>query len=486
MKKSAFKNVLLIVLMTMAVISCNKNEQVADPDQEAEITFASKEVPKDGMKSSNADVQANYASIVINGVTYTPAIYYLNGIAYTQGIKLPVGDYTVTQFLMMYDQGTPNDMTDDTIVSAAPQAGSQYANFVSNPLSFQFHVDAFTKHEIPIEVLKFTPAEFQAFGFDWFSMTETIVREQLFFGDLSLKNPNEYAGSLYEQQSNGLQVDMPAIFKIKVYKNGAFLTEYSNEAWLGEGNVLHVAYPDGENTADHFKFDLYILVKSGTNFEYKYFYSWTFDDAETIDAGSDGVVDFVLGNAIATTPDLLLPPYLNLPSTCTYTIGGTVAPGTLGGYVDATIGGVGNGYDFANGDYASWCGDLMTTINTGVTYNMDVYSSLYPNQMPAFAAYADKWARINWIFNHLDNYPGYTWGELQGAIWKIMNNWNGVATGGVPDADAVVDQMVADSQNHTDFTPLPGGWAAVVFIPEGTDPNAQNPTIQTMFIQVDP
>jgi hypothetical protein len=116
----------------------------------------------------------------------------------------------------------------------------------------------------------------------------------------------------------------------------------------------------------------------------------------------------------------------------------------------------------------------------------NVYSSLYPDALPAFTAYADKWARVNWIFNHLDYYPGYTWGEVQGAIWKIMNNWNGQAAGGVPDADATVDQMVNDSQSHTDFTPLPGGWAAVIFVPEGTDPNATNPNLQTMFVQVDP
>ena len=487
MKKLLFtKSFLFIALIAFFAVSCNKKDDTVDPNQEVEVKFTSTEMPKGGTKSSNADATADYASIVINGTTYTPAVYYLDGVAYTQGIKLPVGDYTVTQFLMMSDNNTPDDMTDDSIVSAAPEAGSQYANFVTNALDIQFHVDAFQKNEIPIEVLQFTSQEFEAFGFDWFTMTQTTVREQLFFGDISMKHPDDYAGSLYEQQANGLQVDMPAIFKIKVYKNGAFVEEYSNESFLGEGDVLHVAYPDGDNTTDNFKFDLYIYVKIGTGFGYKYFHSWEFTDDELIDNGGDGVVDFVLGNAIATTPDLLLAPYMNLPETCTYTITGSYAPGSMGGYVDATLDNVGNGYDFTNGVYASWCADEETSINVGTTYNMDVYSSLYPDALPAFTAYGEKWARVNWIFNHLDYYPGYTWGELQGAIWKIMNNWNGVATGGVPDADAVVDQMVTDSQSHTDFTPLPGGWAAVIFVPEGTDPNAANPTLQTMFVQVDP
>jgi len=475
-----------VALLTLTVISCNKKADVIDPNQEIEVSFSSTEMPKGGTKSSNADATADYASIVISGTTYTPSVYYLNGVAYTQGIKLTVGDYDVTQFLMMSDNNTPNDMSDDSIVSAAPEAGSQYAGFVSQPLNIQFHVSAFQKNEIPVEVLSFTSQEYQAFGFDWFTMNQTTVREQLFFGDISMKHPSDYVGSLYEQQTNGLQVDMPAIFKIKVYKNGSYVTEYSNESFLGEGDVLHVSYPDGDNTTDNFQFDLYILVKIGTGFDYKYFKSWNFTDDNLIPNGGDGVVDFVLGNAVATAPDFLLAPYMNLPLTATYEIIGAYAPGSLGGYVDAELTNVGNGYDFANGTFASWCADSETSINVGTAYNMDVYSSLYPDALPAFTAYADKWARVNWIFNHLDYYPGYTWGEVQGAIWKIMNNWNGQAAGGVPDADATVDQMVNDSQSHTDFTPLPGGWAAVVFVPEGTDPNSTSPNLQTMFVQVDP
>lgn len=88
---------------------------------------------------------------------------------------------------------------------------------------------------------------------------------------------------------------------------------------------------------------------------------------------------------------------------------------------------------------------LIVSINLGHVYTMGVYSSLYPDQMPAFTAYADKWARVNWLFNHLDNYPGHTWGEVQGAIWIIMDNWNGNAHSGVPTADAMTHQMANDS-----------------------------------------
>ena len=152
-----------VALIALTVISCNKKEDVIDPNQEVEVSFSSTEMPKGGTKSSNANATANYASVVISGTTYTPSVYYLDGVAYTQGIKLAVGDYNVTQFLMMSDNNTPNDMSDDSIVSAAPEAGSQYAGFVSQPLDVQFHVAPFQKNEIPIEVLSFTSQEFQAF-----------------------------------------------------------------------------------------------------------------------------------------------------------------------------------------------------------------------------------------------------------------------------------------------------------------------------------
>lgn len=491
MKKiSLFKKLAFVALAAFIAASCNKAPTPAnDTSTPQDVTFSSPQVSKSGTKSSAAfkdNLQISYASIVINGTTYTPAVYYIDGVAYTQAIKLVPGTYTVTQFLMMNDNQTPDDPSDDVIVSAAPDANSTYANFVNHPLPFDFTVAPFEKNEIDIEILLFTPQEYTEFGFDWFTMSQVTIREQLFFGDISVKHPADYAGSLYENQSNGLQVDMPAIFKIDVYRNGAFLISYNNESFLGEGDVLHVAYPDADNSVDHFKFELFILVKSGTSFEYKKFHTWEFDDAQTIPAGSDGVVDFVLGNSNTTTPDLLLPPYQNLPVSCSYKITGGYAPGSMGSYVDAELGSVGAGFDIANGTFASWCGDKDYHINVGHLYSMDVYSSLYPDQMPAFAAaQADNWARVNWIFNHLDNYTGYTWGEVQGAIWIVMNGWTGPSDGGVL-YDAMSQQMASDSQSHTDFTPLPGGWAAVVFIPQGTDANQGTPDIQTMFIQVDP
>lgn len=486
----------LMGLVLYGLASCTKQQDYPSPDQGLQdVTFASPEATKPGLKATaqlksgndlNDIGDISYASIIIDGVTYTPAVYYLEGIAYTQAIKLESGVYNVTQFLMMNDNGTPANTADDIIVSATPEAGSEYAAYVNNPTPFQMTVTAFEKNEIDVEILQFESHEFTDFGFNWFTFTQVTVREQLFFGDISAKHPSDYIGSLYENQANGLQVDMPAIFKIDVYRNDVFIDSYNNESYFGEGAPLHVTYPDQDNAADAFRFELSILVKIGDSFGYKHFHTWTFQDDELITAGSDGIVDFVLGNSNATAPDLLLPPYQNLPVSVSYTITGATAPGSQGGYVDATLAGVGNGYDFGNGTFASWCADNNVTIYVNQTYGMDVYSSLYPTALPAFTAYADKWARINWLFNNLDLYPNSNWGEVQGAIWLIMGNWNGQAASGVPAANAAAYQMASDSQLHTDFSPLPGGWAAVVFVPTGTDPNQGTANVQTMFIQVDP
>ena len=159
----------------------------------------------------------------------------------------------------------------------------------------------------------------------------------------------------------------------------------------------------------------------------------------------------------------------------------------MGGYVDASLTNVAPGYEIVNQTYESWCCDHETNIIVGTNYNMDVFSSLYPALLPAFAQ-TRPWDKYNWLLNHLDWYPGYHWYDLQGALWLLESPaWNGVASGGVPNVSAVMTQMKNDANTYGSGYKVPtGGWAAVVFIPTGTPGNAPNPTIQTMFIRLDP
>jgi hypothetical protein len=126
--------------------------------------------------------------------------------------------------------------------------------------------------------------------------------------------------------------------------------------------------------------------------------------------------------------------------------------------------------------------------------NMTLYSSLYPSLLPLFAQnQVGKWSKINWLYNHQNWYPNIKWYELQQVMWLYDETpWNGSADAGVP---ALNDpnfpsralQMKADADaNGVNYVPPTGGYAAVIFIPVNTPPNAPTAAIQTMFIMVDP
>jgi hypothetical protein len=69
---------------------------------------------------------------------------------------------------------------------------------------------------------------------------------------------------------------------------------------------------------------------------------------------------------------------------------------------------------------------------------------------------------VNWLFNHLEDY-GITEGAMtneqgdiiQAAIWKVLS--------GIPTSGLAL-QMANDAVTHSDFVPLPGQNAAVLFM----------------------
>jgi hypothetical protein len=477
---------LLSFIASFFLISCNKTDVPTSSASSQEVVFSSAEMPLGSLKSTrdrDESLSVHYANVSVDGVTFTPEVFYLNNIAYTQAIKLETGTHTLEQFLLMNNNETPNDLTDDVIVKATPMAGSEFAGFVNLPLSLTFEVVAFQKAQVDIEVLNFEETSYSSFGFTWFSPVDITVREQNFFGDICAKHPSDYQGSFYENQINGLQIDMPAIFKIKVYRNGVYVGEFDNELdadgnpWYGDGAPLKVRYADKDAEVDNFEFKLFIYVAQGNSFGYHFFHSWTFVDDEMIANGDDGVVDFALGNCHAEEADLTLPPYINLPASLTYVI--TDVPGTLGAYFDANISGVGPGYEITNGLWPTYCGDVQTTIAEGTTYTMDVYSSLYPELIPAGYS-TENYDLVNYIMNNLDNYPNYEWTDVQAVLWKLLNNWNG---GHIPlignwQQHPIAQQMLADALAYGEgFVPLPGGWAAILLVGD---------TIQLQLVIVDP
>lgn len=435
-------------------------------------------------------LRADYVRLRINQGNFQEIpIFNVGGNKYTSSIKLPAGTHLISEFLVYNNNNTPNNLGDDVLIFATPHIGSAFAGYVTTPLEKTFQVSTDKKNELKMDVACYDPATHANFGFVYFQLNQVVIREQWFFGNFCIRNKSEYVGSLYSQQANwslspGPYIDVPAIFKVEVWRNGVLQNTFLNSV---QGEKLAVNYGDYLDENEEFIFKLFIYVKTGTTFGYVLFKEFSFNDVSNIPQGNDGVVDFVLGGCYdpATPPDVIIPEYMNLPSTCTYTI--TAQPSTMGGYVDATLSNIPTGYILQNGVYPSNCADHSTLIYIGVAYNMDVYSSLYQDKLPLFARGEERWKKINWLYNHLDYFGSYSWWDLQQALWLFdVPQWNGLPLGGVPALTTKAQEMYAAANLYGgNYVALPGSYVAVIFVPAGTPITATSGSIQTMFIQIE-
>jgi len=485
----------LFLIVGLVATSCKKP---ADIPTSQDVVFKATPTATGNFKDGDQDCvnpMAHYALIGIDGQDPIRVdVFYLGGVIYTNTLKLDPGMHTVDSFVLMNDEGTPADMSDDTIVQATPLLGSEYENFVEMPLPFEFEVDAFFKLEINIEILCFVENEYELFGFVWFTVEEVIVREVCFFGDFCTKYFDDYGRSLYAGQSMGLRHDMPAIFMIKVFRTHDvegvpqrdWIITYDNEDWLGEGYPLCVKYPDFKGVEDTIEFELWILVKVGDGFEYVPFHTFTTVDAEPLaDIGDDNVLDFVLGSCV-TEADLILPPYMNLPTTATMYVGPTYAPGTLNCYIDIQLSGIGAGFDIDNGWYGANCADKETNIFIGATYDVSVHSSLYPGLLPGGAdEFKANFDNINWLKNNLYRYTGADWADCQDAMWMLNNQQTYPGVGVEGNISDLANEMYMDAFAYGDgYMPVVGGWAAVIFLSPAF--HEGDPEVQLVFTMVDP
>jgi hypothetical protein len=496
-----FATVLLIFIMP----SCKKDQPSNSSLSTYDVQFDINSVTQNGtFKSTATDtiicdtgLLASYVVYKMDGGPFdTIPVFYIGNTPWTNTIKLTAGPHVLDEFIVYSDNNTPGK-GDDIVIWATPHTGSAWAGYVTTPLDQTFTVVTDKKNSIKMDVVCFQPSAFSKFGFTYFSLNQITIRQQWFFGDFCIKDASQYSGSDYTHQPNWVSsgyIDAPAIFRIDVLRNGVLQNSFTNDDAAHQyGNKVSVTYGDIMNQVDPFTFNLYILVRQGTAFNFVLFNTWTFNDISNIPKGSDNVTDFVLGSCYdpSNPPQLILAPYINLPPTATYTItyngSYTYAPGSLGEYVDATLTNVPTGYVFGNGTYASDCADHQTLIYIGQSYNMNVYSSLYPSLLPSFAqSQAGKWSKINWVFNHLNYFSGYHWYDLQQLIWLYdEDTWNGLADGGVPNLTAMATTMKQQADEYgANYVPSPGGYAAIIFIEVNTPPDT--PLIQTMLIQYDP
>ena len=455
------------------------------------------------------------------GQVITTPVFYVNDVMYTQAIKLPAEkSYTLVDMRLfatgagdnvdpsLVVDDNPATPTNDLLVNAVPYTGSHYANLITAPVPVQINVSPFAKTEVPISILCYDETEYEEFGFTWFRIEENNVRTKYFFGDFCTKFFEDYLDAeLYEDIH--VLVDMPAIMKLRLHKlnleysgdtTSIFVDEFTNEGTYADGEPLRVAYPDMEADDDIFRLDVFIYVKIGDGFGYKKFVEWFWNDNEeemytslddlntatnSFNSGGvegDGVYDFILGNCNVAGADIIFAPYMNLPEPGTPGIDMTLEfPGTAS-YFNATLTGIGAGFDLANGTVEAYCFDLGHTISTGVTLtDIDIYSSLYPASLPIYMQ-NENWGAVNWLANNYTSFEGWTWQELQLALWLIevndFNSYSGGDAHGLSGNATRINNMVASALLNPNYQPMPGGWAAVVLEhSEGT---------QTVFTIVDP
>lgn len=495
-----FLTLLAIVLMIFIVPGCKKDQSSNSSLSTYDVSFNINNVTQPGSFKSTADIncstlKANYVTYKMDGGSFvTVPVFYIGNVPYTNTIKLAAGTHILNEFIVYSDNNTPNDLTDDVVISAAPHSGSTYAGYVTTPLDQTFIVTTDRKNDIKLDVVCFESSNYQNFGFVYFTLNQLVVRQQWFFGDICIKNAAEYAGSDYTHQPNWITsgyIDAPAIFKIEVWRGNVLQNTFTNDDAADQySNKVSVTYGDYQNQRDQFIFKLFVLVPQGAAFNFVEFNDWTFDDISNITQGTDdGVVNFAVGSCFPQA-NYIFPAWLNLPTQATYTITGWYDAGPYagpadGGYVTATLSGISAGYDISNGAYASNCTDHAVTITVGQAYTMNVFSSLNQLLLPSWARNT-KWNKINWLFNHLSYFPNYQWWDIQGAIWIFDNPaWTGGTEGGYPSGvynESIMATMVTDMNQYGEsYVPPPGGWAAILFIAD-----LNGPTVQTMMIKLDP
>jgi hypothetical protein len=530
------RKLLVLVLVSLLVFGCKKDEVQEPIANEAEVSFAVDLLqPENGLKDfppTCLPLEPEYAKIVIDGYAdpFYPLVFRINGILYTQNIKLPVPDgvtesYTVTEFILYDDTNTPNNMGDDVIVMAAPADGSPWEQYISagKDLNYTFTVKAFEKAQYTIEVLCFLPDVYTEFGFDWFQIHEIIVREQCFFGDICVKDVSvdkgyAYPGSPYLNQSTGIQLDMPALMSIDVYYQDSIdpatqesqrvpFAPFTNamDLWdgvhnWGVGAPLCIKFPDHLWIPDEMYYvDIYIWVMDGDNsppFKLKLFWQGQIDEmgvlydlaGNIVPAGDDGIIELVLGECNLSATDIQLVPYQNLPDMVDMQTEPSPGPGSLGTYFDVTLSNLRPGagpYDLEAKLYGVWCGDQAETIYVPSPYNdVAVYGSLedqstWPGDIEQ--KLKDNLDQANWLFNNLDNFPGYTWEDIQNALWVLLDDGYVIPDplGTVGPMTPLAEDMVDDAQLYgNDYLPPPGGWAAILFY--------SNANTQLIFTFVDP
>jgi len=291
---------LLIPMFAIFTVSCEKDDWSSDDQNfQAEVTFGITNPLEYQAKSDDFDIECidelpEYARITIDDETYMPElIWHDDGNLYTQVLKLASGNHEVTSFELLAADG-------ETIISATPAEGSEFAIYVEQTVPFTFETSVFDKTEVDVEVLCFNTAHFDDFGFNWFNIGQIEVSEIPFFGDICHQEEAFGVPYLDVFDIEDYPIDVPALFEVRTsvkilpdgeWKDLKTFTNYTPPHTYSDKPV-RVEWFTHSNLDLEFKFELYVYNFNG---ELVNVWDYTFNSDDPLVPETDGVVDFVIG-----------------------------------------------------------------------------------------------------------------------------------------------------------------------------------------------
>lgn len=217
----------IFIMAALTLFSCNKND---DP-QTGSIEFGMDPVTENALKSADTDHRHVTAALVtiVNEVgekvydkEYLP--FYSFGQSFvTKSLKLNVGKYRLTEFMLVDSSGT--------VTWATPAEGSRLAPLVNDPVPINFAVYANNTTQVYPQVVRVANHQPDEFGYVNFNV-EFIDH---FCMNLFLESPcNWYMNdSINMETGNGMPFYAS---RIAIYSEGALLSESYLSA--GENRVM--------------------------------------------------------------------------------------------------------------------------------------------------------------------------------------------------------------------------------------------------------
>lgn len=205
----------------------------------------------------------------------------------------------------------------------------------------------------------------------------------------------------------------------------------------------------------------------------------TFSSCEVEPAGEDALKS--VGLTAENCSVSVLPELPSVVNACTTAKG----PDANGTYFDLTL----NDSNLA-GNYGAWCADVDLGLDANECFEALVFSSYDVLPEGAFEN-PENFDLVNWIINQ--NFVGkdspsggvYTFGDVQWAIWELLDNQNCIACSFLGDDwSTTKGQEIADAAllNGEGYMPGAGESLGIVLLPR----NRRQPVIITIPLECEP